>query len=529
MSDATVAAARAARAWGGVAVIILLACVGGGARTASAAADELRVGVARVPAVLDPTTASSGPDLMIFRLLFQGLVRRGDRGEIRPELAARWSVSRDGLTWTFQPRPGARFPNGSPVTAADVVAALSRQLSADEPVGPAAAWSRLFQGPARTVREILPGDGGTVLIRLAQPFSPLLAVLAHPAFGIAARQSDTAAPLLGTGPYRVAEQTPGRLVLEAAAPATVRTPRLVFSEVADDADGLTRLGPGGDLDVYVPQAPPQGAAPGSRLLSAPTWQVGVLALRTDRGVLRQKAARQAIAAGLDRAVIQPALTPWAWPYGGYLPPGAWGARDAPAPFDPARARRLLAQAGVVDGSLTLVAPAPAGPPDAPRLGDALPLALAAAGLKVTVRVEPPDEALRVMRGGEADMALAEVQLPVDDPHFLFQPLLASEAAAAGIGTNLAAFKSPLVDGMLFRAGQLGYRPERLRLYERLLGLLPDEVPYVPLYVRLQWVAARPSVRGLRLDPAAGLLLDEAWVEGPAAPAPPPAPAEEVHP
>ena len=50
--------------------------------------------------------------------------------------------------------------------------------------------------------------------------------------------------------------------------------------------------------------------------------------------------------------------------------------------------------------------------------------------------------------------------------------------------------------MLTRAGQLGFRPERLRLYQRLQTLLAEELPYVPLYVRVQWMVARPEVKGI---------------------------------
>jgi hypothetical protein len=71
--------------------------------------------------------------------------------------------------------------------------------------------------------------------------------------------------------------------------------------------------------------------------------------------------------------------------------------------------------------------------------------------------------------------------------------------------------------MLGRASQLGFRPERLRLYQRLQAYLAEEVPYVPLYVRLQWLVARPDVRGIRLEPSGLHRLERAWVEAPAAP------------
>ena len=71
--------------------------------------------------------------------------------------------------------------------------------------------------------------------------------------------------------------------------------------------------------------------------------------------------------------------------------------------------------------------------------------------------------------------------------------------------------------MLSRAGQLGFRPERFRLYQRLQALLAEELPYVPLYVRLQWMVARPEVRGFRLDPGGLHRLERMRLEPPPAP------------
>src|SRR5262249_41681445 len=83
--------------------------------------------------------------------------------------------------------------------------------------------------------------------------------------------------------------------------------------------------------------------------------------------------------------------------------------------------------------------------------------------------------------------------------------------------------SPLVDGMLGRASQLGFRPERLRLYQRLQTYLGEEVPYLPLYVRLQWLVARPEVRDLGLQPSGLHRLQRASGEPPTPGGPPPRP------
>src|SRR5688572_30199498 len=83
---------------------------------------ELRVGVPSVPATLDPAAALDGPGPLIVRQVFDTLVAyREGFTDVEPALATRWTVSRDGLVWSFELREGVRFHDGSPLTAFDAV------------------------------------------------------------------------------------------------------------------------------------------------------------------------------------------------------------------------------------------------------------------------------------------------------------------------------------------------------------------------------------------------------------------------
>jgi len=488
----------------------------------AAPAGELQIGVPRVPASLDPAEATAPSEFLAMRLLYEGLVAFGERGDIEPALATTWAVSRDGLVWTLRLRQGVQLHDGTVLGADEVVAALAERISGDEPPETAPAWVRPFRGAGRLVREVRRGEGASVQVVLGQPYAPLLALLAHPALGVAVAR--TGNPRVGSGPYRAAELTSDRLVLEAAPAwrgAPPQSARLILHAVADDAAALAGFGPGRPLDAALIVAPPAWAAVGLQVVSAPTWRVGLLALRTDRGLTSRKTVRQAVALALDPGLVRPALGRWAAPHAGWLPPGAWAARDAgPLLFDPARARRLLAQVAPIDPTLTLLASDRVSGPEAAGIADAIRLSLGAAGFRVRVRLEPPDAAESAARQGAAELTLHEETLEVNDPDVFLRRLLATDGAALGSATNVAFLRSPLVDGMLVRASQLGFRPERLRLYQRLQGLLAEELPYVPLYVRLQWMVARPEVRGVRLDPGGLHRLERMWLEPPpAAPVP----------
>ncbi len=513
---------RAHRATCAASVAGLVALLGV-THAAAAPSGHLQVGVPRVPASLDPATATASAELLAMRLVYEGLVAFGERGDIEPALATTWGVSKDGLVWTFRVRPDVLLHDGAPLALDDVVAALAERVSADEPPERAPTWLRPFRGAGRLVREVRRGEGASVQVVLAQPYAPVLALLAHPGLGVAVARGG--GPRSGTGPYRVVELAPDRLVLEAAPTWRGDPPqsaRLTLHAVADDAAALGGLGPGGPLHAAMVAAPPAWAALGLQVVSAPTWRVGLLALRTDRGLTSRKAVRQAVALALDPGLVRPALGRWAAPHAGWLPPGAWAARDAgPLPFDLARARRLLAQVAPLDPTLTLLASDQVSGPEAAGIADAIRLSLGAAGFRTRVRLEPPDAAEAAARQGTAELTLHEELLEVNDPDLFLRPILATDGTTLGSATNVAFLRSPLVDGMLVRASQLGFRPERFRLYQRLQGLLADELPYVPLYVRLQWMVTRPEVRGARLD-AGGLHRLERMELEPA-PAPRPAP------
>ena len=257
---------------------------------------------------------------------------------------------------------------------------------------------------------------------------------------------------------------------------------------------------------------------GLQVVSGPTWRIGLLALRADRGLTSRKTVRQAVALALDPALLRPALGQWAVPHAAWLPPGAWAVRDAgPLVFDPARARRLLAQVAPIDPTMTLLASDQVSGPEAAAIADAIRVSLGAPGFRVRVRLEAPDAAEAAARQGNAELTLHEETLDVNDPDLFLRRLLGTDGATPGTATNVAFFRSPLVDGMLSRAGQLGFRPERLRIYQRLQALLAEELPYVPLYVRVQWMVARPDVKGIRLDPGGLHRLERMVFEPPPRP------------
>ena len=119
-----------------------------------------------------------------------------------------------------------------------------------------------------------------------------------------------------------------------------------------------------------------------------------------------------------------------------------------------------------------------------------------------------------MQKGDYDIVLTEATVVGGDPHLFLFPLSTSEGGAKGPrAPNYSFYKNPRLDDTLARASQLAFRTERQRLYQRAQAMLAEEMPWIPLYVRLQWAVVRPEVKGLRLHPT-GLHRLDALTLGP---------------
>ncbi len=484
--------------------------------TAPAARREVRVGVAVVPTSLDPIGALDGAPALVARQVFDTLVSyREGTTDIEPALATRWFVSRDGRTWTFFLRDNARFHDGAPVTAAEVVASFQRHLD-PQAATTALVWPAFLRGRPGVVKEVRAASPRTVEFVLVQPYAALLTVLAHPGFGVA-RSVNTPdrSVLVGSGPFRVVDATPGRLALEAFAGhwrGMPRSERLVFLAVPGDDHAEAEMD-ARSLDIWLPPTAPRRT---EGALSLPGLRVGYLALQTEREPFKRRALRRAVAGALDAAGLAQALDRDAIPLQSFLPPGTWGRRDAEALLGGSReqVRKLLVEGGWPKGfKPSMLVASDTFSVDAQRVGQAIQQMLGAADIPVSLRVDTSTGARGMLQAGEYDMALTETVVGAGDPHLILFPLSTSETATRGPrALNFSFYRNPRVDELLARASQLSYRVERQKLYERAQALLANELPWIPVYVRLVWGVARPEVRGLRLHPTGFHRLDTVFLD-----------------
>lgn len=486
-----------------------------------ARAQVLRIGVPAFPASLDPAIALEGSTPLIARQVFDTLVRyREGSSDLEPGLAVQWTVSRQGLSWSFRLREGVRLHDGSLLSAEQVATALRRVLFPNPAApNPNAAAARLLRGAPGVVRQVRAADRRTVQIDLVLPYAPLLTVLAHPAMGIAVPGSgpEGSGRLIGSGPFVPVEANATHIVLDAHRGywgGVPRSAQLEFVQDAQSIDSMSDLEARG-LDLAIPASPPP---PLSGARSVQGWRVGYLALQTEKEPFRRKKARQAVAAALEPGRISGAVGRAAVPLQAFLPPGVRGRREgSPIMLGGAEAaQRLLAEAGLrgrVSFTVLYSATPAASGVDSGRVAQAIRASLAPAGLVVNLKAEVPETALVVAQSGEHEGVLMEADVAGGDPHLLLYPLSTSEGAVKGArASNFSFYRNPRLDDFLIRGSQLSFPPERLRVYGRAQALLADELPWIPLYVALHWVVARPEVRDLRLHASGAHRLDRVWVE-----------------
>jgi peptide/nickel transport system substrate-binding protein len=306
---------------------------------------------AETPGVVSP--------FMVLYALHDAMVKPMPGRGMAPSLAESWSVSPDGLAYEFVLRQGVKFHNGDPVVAEDVKFSFERYRGISAKVLKA------------RVAAVETPDPGRVRFRLKQPWPDFLTFYGGIATGASwvvpkkyvervGEDGFKKAPV-GAGPYRFVSFTPGvELVLEAAdgywrKPATVK--RLVFKSVPDPATRLVMV-KRGDADVAYALSGELGEevrrTPGLTLKPTPFTSTHWLLFADQWDAAspwRDRRVRLAATHAVDRQAVNQAESLGFSKVTGSIIPTSFDYYWQPPviPFDAARARQLLAEAGYPNG------------------------------------------------------------------------------------------------------------------------------------------------------------------------------------
>jgi peptide/nickel transport system substrate-binding protein len=356
---------------------------------AAAQKDRLVLGAVLEPPHLDPTgSPAAAIDEVLYANVMEGLVRIDEKGEVRPALAESWSVSPDGLAYTFKLRPNIVFHDGAPFDSAAVKFTVER-AQAPESVNP---QKKIFE----EIAAVETPDPATAVIRLKRPDYLFLTVMGYGDSVMFSPRSAGQAKTgpVGTGPFRFVRWVKGdRIELRKfnryRSAADIALKSVTFRFIGDPAANTASL-LSGDVDAVPNGVPPETlpqfrADPRFIVAVGSTEGETILAINNKKPPFDDVRVRRAISYAIDRkAIIDGALSGEARPIGSHFSPlhPAYVDLTGRYPHDPAKAKALLAEAGHGDGiSATLKLPPPAY---ARRSGEILAQQLGAVGIKVTI-------------------------------------------------------------------------------------------------------------------------------------------------
>jgi len=459
--------------------------------------------------------------------------------DIEPGLAERWDVSPDGKTVTFHLRHGVKWHSNAAFkptrdfNADDVLFTFNRMAKADHPYHKVSGGSYDYWGDLAlntlvasvdkvddyTVRFVLTAPNAPFVSDMAMEFASILSAEYGDALMKAGKPEQIDQTPIGTGPFSfVAYQRD----------ATIRYRRfddfwgekakldtLVFSINKDPAVRLAKLRAG---ECQVSAYPAPADLPGIRadanlqLLDQSGLNIGYLSFNTQKKPFDDKRVRQALSMAIDRKAILDAVFLGAGqPAKNLIPPTVWSYNDSiqPLPYDPAAAKKLLAEAGFPDGFETDLWAMPVQRPynpDARRIGELMQADLAKIGVKARIVSYEWGEYRKRAAQGEHSMAQLGWTGDNGDPDNFFVPLAGCAAARPG-GGNSAKWCNKAFDDLVNRAVTLTDKGERTKLYEQAQVIMREESPFFLIAHSVAYQPMRKGVTGYTMSPFSRHIFD----------------------
>ena len=341
----------------GAAVAAALVAPAAGLVSNSASADTVRMGLRDLPPGLgNPYTGRGMPHVFVWHAIFDELTAVGSDGGTLPKLAESWENT-SPTTWRFKLRPGVKFSNGETLDAAAVKATLDWLL------GDAGATTVMGKDAVKTYNQVNVIDDRTLEIVTVAPdpvapkkmsFYSIVAPAAWADKGIEgfAKNPD------GSGPYKMVEFKPGSALAvanEGSWMSRADVDRIEYTVLPEPSARVAAIiSDQVDVDVLTARDSfPQLESAGVKVLTYPAGRtLGITIVSTKGGPFANKLVRQAANYAVNKQAIIDAV------YGGEGRPASQAATSnafgfnpdvKPYPYDPDKARALLAEAGYSDG------------------------------------------------------------------------------------------------------------------------------------------------------------------------------------
>ena len=464
----------------------------------------LKIGTAPGNVNYDPALfAGAVPDILLQQQIYEKLVTLGQDFSVQPTLATEWD-SPEGKVWTFKLQPGVKFSNGEDFTADDVVYTMDRLRSKKLGSPMADVYAN--------VKSVVATDPTTVTFNLKNVDSEFPASLTdYRTLMLCKSVKDPAKEAVGTGPFvlesisaedrAVLKKNPTYWGKDADGNQLPYLDEIDFVYSPDTAGQISGL-QGGSLNwvggISSEQKLTVESSPDLKTESTETNYCYELQIRVDQGPGKELAFRQALMAGTDRQAIIDLVAPGiAAPGNGTLVGPAYAEYylDESVPYDPAKAKQLLADAGFANGVDIKVVAQTADP--VPAVATAWQAQMKEIGVNVEIQQVPPD--VYYAEEGtdnwyEADFSWVDWGTRAA-PITYFDLALTSDAP-----WNYSRWKNPEFDAVAEQIPLELDPAKRADLYKQAQQIVQDQVPMINFLVNTAVAGQSANVDGVFLAP-----------------------------
>jgi oligopeptide transport system substrate-binding protein len=461
------------------------------------------------PQNLDPAFAVDKASGTLVSLIYPALFRFDVNGKAEPDLVKSWTLGEDGCFYTFNLHKNRSFDDGSPADAYAAAACFRRLLDPAHPSPRRWVLSELVgaasfsSGESDELAGLSAPNDSTLLIRLDEPFSPFLGLLAMPAAriypmddeGLPARRGRL--PVAG-GPWRLAAWKRGdRFLLERRGDRPEGAFEFLSFRIIPQPFTAVAEFEVGNLDLLtLPQAEighwlSSDWAPS--ILRRDELSVSYLGLNTSQAPLNDLRVRQALNWAVDQdALLRTLRGASARASLGPVPPSLRGSAPAESyRYDPDRAKALLAEAGYPQGFQLEIWQKEN--PEVSRLLEAVQAYLAEVGVKVKIIVRDWGAFKDAVNSGRASAFVMDWLADYPDAENFLVPTFHS--ANRGGGGNRASFDDEYVDLLLDELSRLPEGKSRDELVDRLNEVIYSKAPWIWLWHPVSLQVLRPGITG----------------------------------
>ena len=521
---------------------VAIMCIGFALNPVSLArANSLTLALGAPITGLDPHFYNTSPNNDAAFHIFDRLVDRTPEGRLSPGLALSWTPTSDTV-WEMKLRPGVTWHDGAPFTAQDAAFTIQRAQNVPNNLGG-------YENLVRTITEAQAPDPLTLRLVTRSPSPNLpsdlsfIAIISeHAGRGATTADYNAGRMLIGTGPYKFVSYAQGdRLVVsrndawwgpkQAWEQVTLRMIPNISSRTASLLSG--------DVDIIEAPSPADlptlkgdgritvFAVPGGRVayinpIYEPSPEADPITTRDGKPIpvtpLRNLKVRQALSAAINRdAIVERVLMGTAAATGQWLPPGSYSYVPdiKPAAYDPAAARKLLAEAGYPDGFKMKLSTASDRTPFALEITQAVAQMWARIGVATTVEGVP--FAMYSSRGSKQLFSayFGTLNNPSMEAAGLLRNLLMTVNTVNGNGTyNWSRYSNSALDELIRQALATVDDAAREGLLMQAERMATDDVAFIPIY---QFQNVWATRKGLTYDARADELTLAVGVHAVSAP------------